>query len=255
MKVKNTIAITLVLTAFALSSCSSMRTVLSVDSGQTNVKPISNPFIGYRPEANPGETMILRTKRGDGTVEVEIPRANQDLSDFVIPITAATAPAAGGRAPASVATNETASGTEGLGEDPYKDHEASLSDREILKTLPQNLPEDEAKRREIEQELGLVRADDVNADDRKSYLAKIDRVKQLYRSGRYEAALLETDGMLRLYPTHPQLHEMRGTLLDRIGQTELALNSWKQALRFDPKNESLRRFIERKEQRRSLASP
>ena len=88
-----------------------------------------------------------------------------------------------------------------------------------------------------------------------SYLAALDHIKQLYKGARYEAALLEIDELVRAYPTDPKIYEMRGTLLDRLGRGDLAIKSWNQALRFDPGNQSLRRFIERKQQKRSLASP
>ena len=129
------------------------------------------------------------------------------------------------------------------------------ADRELIAKLPQGLPEDQNKRHAVEQGLGLVPAEDSIPQQQTSYLAQLDHVKQLYRSSRYEAALIETDDLLKQYQTDPKLYEMRGTLLDRIGQPDLALKSWSQALRFDPQNQTLRRFVERKEQKRSLASP
>lgn len=55
------------------------------------------------------------------------------------------------------------------------------------------------------------------------------------------------------YQTDPRLHQMRGTLLDRMGRTELAIKAWQQALRFDQGNQTLRRFVDRREQKRSMA--
>ena len=63
------------------------------------------------------------------------------------------------------------------------------------------------------------------------------------------------DDVLKLYQTDPKLYEMRGTLLDRLGKADLAFKSWNQALRFDPANQVLRRFVERKQAGRALASP
>jgi tetratricopeptide (TPR) repeat protein len=172
------------------------------------------------------------------------------MTDFVIPVSPAFRDTAGGsRSPAS------SGGADAAGEDSsYRDRSPSASDRDIVGSLPQGLPEDQGKREDIEQGLGLVASDDSVPVRDKSYLASLDYVKQLYRAGRYEAGLLEIDGMIRLYPTDPQLHQMKGTLLDRIGKPELALKSWQQALRFNPKNVSLRHFIERREQRASLGT-
>ncbi|MCM2276852.1 MAG: hypothetical protein NDJ89_02100 [Oligoflexia bacterium] len=239
----------LILLAALTGGCGTVRKVLAVNAQPTENKPISNPFIGYEPGqgASAADAMIFRARRGDSTVEVQVPQS-QTTSDFVIPVASkqlAEQPSLGDRSPASAAAELA----------PATDREPSLSDREIVRTFPQGMAEDEGRRREIEQELGLIRSDELTPEKQKSYLAAIDQIKQFYRSGRYEAALLDVDGLIREYPTNPKLHEMRGTLLDRLGQLELALKSWKQALRFEPKNESLRRFIERKEQKRSLASP
>lgn len=250
---KKTITALLLLPLIAVG-CSSMKSVLGVDSSKSDQKPINNPFVYYNAAApNAAETMILRAKKGDGTVEVEIPASKQAMADFVIPISPSMKSTSGDRMPASADAPMTAPepGIDGG----YRDREPSLSDREITRTFPQNLAEDDAKRREIEQDLGLVRSEEGTPEKKRSYLASVDHVKQLYRAGRFEAALLETDELIKEYPTNPKLYEMRGTLLDRVGQTDLALSSWKQALRFDPKNESLRRFVDRKEQKRSLASP
>lgn len=76
----------------------------------------------------------------------------------------------------------------------YKDHNPTASDRDIVQSFPQGLPEDERKRTEIESGLGLVPGEDQSLPKTgKSYLATVDQVKQLYRNGRYEAALLEVD--------------------------------------------------------------
>lgn len=245
---KTTIAMLLLAGA---SGCASVRSILATDTSETDRKPISNPFAGFSAGSERPDTMIFRAKKGDGAVEVEVPRSGQNISEFVIPISPDMRIVRdGGRSPASSGTpTEPAQDAPG-----YPQMAPTLTDREITRTFPQGLPEDENKRREIEQELGLMRTDE-SPEKESSYLAALDHVKQLYRGARYEAALIQVDQLLREYPTNPKLYQMRGTLLDRIGQHDLAIQSWKQALRFDQKNESLRRFVERKEQKRSLASP
>lgn len=234
----------------AASGCSTVRSIVDPAAQANEVKPIGNPFYGYSNRDDRPDTMIVRSKNGNGAVEVEVPRAGDSVSDFVIPISPTTkVVSTGSRAPASISgvvgeeTAEVAAPT---------NRSPSLSDREITRTFPQGLMEDDPRRRDIEDDLGLVRSSD-DPERSRSYLASIDYVKRLYKAGRYEAALLETDALLKSYPTDPRLYGMRGTLLDRVGQPDLALSAWKQALRFDPKDESLRRFIERKEQKRGLA--
>lgn len=242
----------------AAPACSTVKNVIAPNSETPERTPIRNPFGTFSsgPGSAANDTMIFRTKKGDGAVEVEVPRTGEGISDFVIPISPKFAP--GYRGPASV-SDASESGSVSTGGDPqidstYKDREAGPTDREIVRTFPQVLPEDENKRQEIEQDLGLVRSEDNGSERSRSYLAQVDKVKQLYRYGRFEAALLELDSMVRDYPTNPKLHAMRGTLLERLGKGELAMKSWKQALKLDPANQSLRKFVDRREQKRSVAS-
>lgn len=231
----------------AFSGCSTLKSIFVAGNNQQR-KPIANPFPGYYAAEDKGDTMVFRTKKGDGAVEVEVPRSGQNVSEFVIPISPDMQKPS--RSPASEGSS--ASFQEPAAESALPDREPSLSDREITRNFPRGPVEDEGQRREIEEELGLLPADE-SPERAKSYLASIDHVKQLYRSSRYEAALLKVDDLLRQYPTNPKLYQMRGTLLERLGQNSLALSAWKQALRLDPGNQSLQRFIERREKKRSTA--
>ncbi len=237
------------------ASCSTFRSVFALDSGKKQPStPIENPFGEYYagPQADTHQNIIFRTKKGDRSVELELPNNRQDMSDLVIPVNPAFKD---GRSPAfsssispSTATMPDMS-TDGLIDESFKSRAPSFSDRELTQALPNNLQEDEGKRREVEQSMGLVPSDTGVPVRENSYLAAIDHIKQLYKYGRIEAALLELDELLRLYQTDPKLYTMRGTLLDRIGKGELALKSWNQALRFDPGNRSLKNFIERRQAR------
>ncbi len=223
------------------SGCASMQSMLGLNESNT-VKPIANPFSDYHAGAkgDPAQAMVLRTKKGDRSVELEIPGDTQLLSDFVLPISPAFKDS--NRASAS----QMSGGVDGVDES-YKNRTPSYSDHEITHNFPQGLPEDDGKRREIEQGLSLAPSEDATPSEGAfSYLAALDHIKQLYKASRYEAALLETDEMLKKYQTDAKLYEMRGTLLERMGKRNLALKSWNQALRFNPKDESLRRFVERK---------
>ena len=252
-------ALTLCLLALpAISGCSTARTIFAAEQPRANSKPISNPFNEYYPSAksDSSEGIILRTKKGDRSVEVQIPQSDQAMSDFVLPVSPAFKDAISGssRSPAS-SGYAAGPNTSAAVDESYKDQIPSLSDREITESMPHGAAEDESTRHEIETGLGLMASEDATPQRDKSYLASVDHVKQLFKYGRYEAALLELDSLLHLYQTDGTLYEMRGTLLDRLGKRELALKSWNQALRFDPNNQGLRRFVERRQQNRSLASP
>jgi tetratricopeptide (TPR) repeat protein len=203
--------------------------------------PISNPFGPTYAGGGPGypSNMVLRSRRGDRSVELELPGYDQDRNDLTVPFS----PDSVGRGPASEDGTELEPGV-------ARKRVPTAADREITSSFPHTSFEDAGKRAEIEEGLGLMAAENTTPEHSTSYLAGIDQIKRLYRGGRYEAALLEADDMIREYPTDPKLHQMRGTLLDRLGRGEMAIRSWEQALRFDPKNRSLRRYIDRK---RSLA--
>lgn len=234
----------LTLLAAAGSGCAA----LGLTQPTARVRPIANPF-GTVAQDQENSTVILRTKKGDRSVEVEFPGTAGSMTDLVVPVSPAFAE--DGRAPSSISGS-------GIVDAQYRDHAPTMTDHAITQKLPQGNPQDNWKRQQIENELGLVPTEDPAPQSNTSYLAALDYVKQLFQDRRYEAALLEVDQMIRQYPTDPKLFKMRGTLLERLGYTDLAVKSWEQALKFDPSNEPLKRFIARKNQTRQmrgLASP
>ncbi len=225
------------------SGCATVKKIFVTEEPQKVAGPIQNPFGYYDSASAKSENVTLRSKKGDRSVEVEIPQNSADRTDFAIPVNAAFK---NDRSLASVDDRNI--------DDSYRQRKTTASDREITSNFPKTVEAYEGDRREIETQLGVMPSEDETPDQDQSYLAGLDRVKQLFRSTRFEAALLETDEMLRMYPTDPKIYEMRGTLFDRIGKQELALRSWEQALKLDPQNLSLKKFIERKQQRRAIAS-
>jgi hypothetical protein len=204
-------------------------------SSQSTKKNISNPFVTFdKTKVKESQSMVtLRTTKGDRTVEVELPGGIQDLSDFVLPLS----PHFSNNPSRSIA-----SVSDGFLDESYKEHLSGLTDKEIEASVKKTTPLD-MKRKEIESHLNLITKDAPNPQ-KSSYLAMLDRIKQLYRINRFEAALIEVDNMLKLYPFDAKIHEMRGTLLDRIGRSELAVKAWNQSLQFDPNNKKLKTFIQ-----------
>jgi len=258
------INITAAIVLLGHSGCSTTKDVLAIRSSDADARPIQNPFGDfYENEKNdPNQSMILRTKKGDRSVEIELPRSDQNMTDFVIPVSPSfkdsgrsiASSGGGGNTDNTNAMQFDSASASGQTDD-FKARPPTPTDREIERTFPQSKPEDEDKRHDIETGLGLVPAQDQTPQQDMSYLASSDHIKQLYKFGRFEAAVLATDDLIRSYPTDPKLYEMRGTLLDRLGKPDLALKSWNQALRFEPTNAALRKFVERRAQRRSIASP
>ena len=239
-----------VLLLLSLGGCSSVSSIFG--PGKEDAKPISNPFAEYRASSkgDSAQNIVLRTRKGDRAVEVEFPADTQELSDFTVPVSPAFKE---GRSTASAQTSDSGSD---LIDDSFKNRPPTPADREITSAFPQSVGEDGGRRSSIERSLNLAPTDEESSGEKSlSYLAALDHIKQLYRNMRYEAALMETDDLLKTFPTDSKLYQMRGTLLDRLGRRELAIKSWNQALRFDPSNESLRRFVDRKQANRVVASP
>jgi hypothetical protein len=241
-KVCTTLAL---LNCITQASCASLGNALAINSKPPSSR-ITSPFSDYHSGSEIAQNMILRTKKGDRTVELEIPGDVQSLSEFVIPLSPAFQ--GGDRGPAS-SKNQNTDAT-GMVDESYKNRAPSFSDRELRRDRSQGLPVDEQKRHDIEESLSLAPTEDSTPAASSSYLGGVDHIKQLYRLARFEAALVETDEMVRQYPTDATLYEMRGTLLDRLGKRDLALQAWNQSLRFEPNNIRLRKFIDRKQNAR-----
>ena len=218
---------------FTHSACSSI--FGKKDHDYETSKPIQNPFGDFYEASNKNKNqgIVLRSRRGAHSVEVELPKENHERTNFVIPMT-----------PAQFKQNRGTAASDGaLG---YKGHKTGISDREISKTFPKGTSEQAVERADIESGLGLRPAEDDTPIADTSYLGAIDTVKQLYRKGRYEAGLIELDSLLRRYPTDPRLYEMRGTLLDRLGYKTLAVQAWNQSLELNPDNNPLKKFLNRR---------
>lgn len=241
---KRTIRLVVIGLASFVSSCA------LITPQEEKIQPIENPFGDFYSATKAlRQPVILRTKKGDRSIEVELPETNREITDFVVPMSPEFKNMDSARNPASAGTSNYDYG--------YDERKPTIADREIEQTFPRGKPEDEWKRQEIEKNLGLAATEESASESDTSYLAQMDKIKQLYNMGRFEAALLEIDPMIRVYPTNPKLYEMRGTILDKLGYLDLALRSWNQALEFSPSNESLRKYIDRKKsvQSRRLASP
>lgn len=222
----------------ALGSCAGIKSFLAVEEQADRGKPIENPFGSMYagvPEDS-GKALVVRSKRGDRAVEFEIPTRGSEVSEWVVPVD-----------PQQPRTTDAARAAD------YGDRKPSSVDREIQRQMPQLPGEDVAARREIELELGLQPVEEDLARGDKSYLGALDRIKSLFREGRFEASLLEAEELLKEHPTDPRLHEMRGTLLDRLGYADLARQSWAQSLKLRPANEPLRRFLDRRGERAPAA--
>lgn len=207
------------------------------DDEDVKYRPIEDPFGDAAMAPRKDDEIILRSKKGDRAFEVIMPKSDQTNTTFEAPTDQLFGE-----------IREEPDKKKGV-DQKYEKLKPTVADREIAGTFPQVKPEESWKQREIERELGLTASEQERPEATESYLAGVDTVKQLFRKGRFEAALIEVDGLIQHYPTNPRLFEMRGTLLDRLGYPDLAIRSWIQALEFNPQNKALERFVERKKRK------
>lgn len=82
-----------------------------------------------------------------------------------------------------------------------------------------------------------------------SYTIGIAKVNQLFKEKNFELALIELNNLLAFYPNSPKLLKMKGTLLVKTGNRELAMRSWQRAYDLTPTDLALKRSIERLNER------
>ena len=201
---------------------------------------IANPFsdetspIGRDPS---DERFVIKSSTGSSEYTIEIPGAARDY-DIMIPLAAMDA----------MSGNNSSDGVSGQ---PKEIANPATTDREIVSALPQienRLPGDAAM---MDGAFGVGKKNGPSQSP--SYTLSIAKINSLYKNRKYEYALIELNNMLAYYPNSPQLHKMKGTVLVKIQNFALAERSWVRALDLSPEDVTLRRGLERLQQRMSSA--
>lgn len=78
-----------------------------------------------------------------------------------------------------------------------------------------------------------------------SYSLGIAKVNQYYREKNFELALVELNNLIAFYPNSAKLLKMKGTLLIKTGNRDLAMKSWQRAYDLAPNDSALKRSIDR----------
>jgi tetratricopeptide (TPR) repeat protein len=78
-----------------------------------------------------------------------------------------------------------------------------------------------------------------------SYLLTLARVKDLYRTRHYELGLVELVDLEKQYPDDEHILSMKGSLYERLGNKNLARESWQEALRLNPFNLAVLEALQR----------
>src|SRR5437763_1288560 len=73
-----------------LPSCATLHSIFGGTKEVEPSRPIDDPFNGYgaHGEEHP-QNVIFRTRKGDRSVEIELPSADHQISDVVVPLTPA----------------------------------------------------------------------------------------------------------------------------------------------------------------------
>jgi hypothetical protein len=72
-----------------------------------------------------------------------------------------------------------------------------------------------------------------------SYTIKINEIKDLYRKGSHELALIQVNELLAFYPSQGDLYLMKSTLLEKMAKWELAERSLLRAQELLPGNQAI----------------
>ena len=80
---------------------------------------------------------------------------------------------------------------------------------------------------------------------RPSYLLGIQQVRDLYRRGKYEVAMVRLKKLEEAYPGDVKLLTMKGTLWVKIGRDALARKAWERVLQIDQDNQKVIEALER----------
>jgi tetratricopeptide (TPR) repeat protein len=213
----------------------------SCQSGDRDIrKDLNEATIAY-PFVGPGyglgrngkkESFVIRSSVGQAEYAVEIPDAGNGY-DIQIPLAALNPPATGEalavgakgtRAPNPVAT-----------------------DRELVNSLPSIDKSSPTEIATLDAALGVGTKD--GPIQSPSYTMGIAKVNQYYRERNYEVALMELNNLLAFYPNSPKLLKMKGTLLLKTGNQELALRAWQRAVDLSPQDAPLERATKKLQER------
>jgi hypothetical protein len=88
-----------------------------------------------------------------------------------------------------------------------------------------------------------------------SYLLGIQEVRDLYRRGNYELAMVRLKKLEEAYPGDVKLLTMKGTLWMKLGRESLARKAWEQVLQIDPDNQQVIQALKRLNRRQQTGGP
>lgn len=166
------------------------------------------------------ETLVIRARKGDSEYAVELPGAGVDY-DVHIPV-------------------EELGATSSAQEDRLSKSVGSpvLTDRELIGVMPKLSSQSAPKVALLDRSMGLMPSEKPSQGP--SYTLSLARIKRLFEKKRFEYCLIEINNTLAFYPNSARLHKMKGTVLLRLNERDLAAQAWQKALELNPNDATLR---------------
>lgn len=215
----------------AMTSCETYRPTKARMAEGT----ISYPFVAETKRlGNNGQKspFVIRSAVGASEYSVEIPE-NSGKYDIAIPLAEISGK------PSTSSGNTSARDAKGMN--------PATTDKELVAALPdlaKNKPDETAM---LDSAFGVGSPE--GPVQSPSYTIGIAKVNQLYRERSFELALIELNNLLAFYPNSPKLLKMKGTLLVKTGNRDLAMRSWQRAYDLTPGDMALKRSIDRLNER------
>ena len=222
---------TLALVSVIMSACAS--TTTSETRASSGV--ISYPFVAEtRPlgQTRTKQPFVIRSTVGTSEYSVEIPDSAADY-DIQIPLADIAPKGSGDLSPLS------------LGSD--KSVNPGTTDKELVAALPDLAKNKPGQTAMMDAAFGVGSPE--GPVQSPSYTLGIARVNQHFKNRNYELALVELNNVLAYYPNSPKLLKMKGTLLLKTGNHELAMRSWQRALDLAPQDLALQNSMNRLNER------
>jgi tetratricopeptide (TPR) repeat protein len=201
-----------------------------------NIGLISYPFVGDgRPlgTTKPRRPFVVRSAVGAQEYSVEIPD-NSAKYDIQIPL-----------AELSPMNSQPFGAT--LPSADSKRLNPANTDQELISALPDLGKAKSGKTEMLDAAFGVGKPE--GPIQSPSYTLGIARINQHFKSRNFELALVELNNLLAFYPNSPKLLKMKGTLLVKTGNRELAMKSWQRALDLAPGDLALKNSIHRLNER------
>jgi hypothetical protein len=221
------------LLSMALMTITSCATTQEASTPTITTGSIAYPFIGETRSLGSTkrrEPFVIRSATGSQEYTVEIPE-NSSRYDIQIPLAEIT--------PAGSTTASDLSGRRAAN--------PANTDKELVSALPDIAKEKSSKTGMLDSAFGVAPPE--GPVQSPSYTLGIAKVNQHFKERNFELALVELNNLLAFYPNSPKLLKMKGTLLVKTGNRELAMRSWQRALDLAPNDLALRNSINRLNER------